>query len=520
MSAIELQAPADARASGLLTPEALEFVASLHEQFMPAIRSLLRERERRTVLDFQEDTRRLREEDWRVAPPPRALADRRVEITGPTDSKTVINALNSGAQGFMADFEDATAPSWENLVRGQLNLIGAVRGDLEHDEGGKSYRLADRPATLLVRPRGLHLPERHLRFDGGPGSGSLTDFGLFFFHNARELAGRGEGPFFYLPKLEHWREAELWERVLTWSEQRLELPLGSARATVLIETVPAAFQMQEILYVLREHSAGLNAGRWDYIFSMIKCFADRPEFVLPDRGDVTMTVPFMRAYTELLVRTCHERGAHAMGGMSAFVPSRRDAEVNARALEAVRSDKEREAQDGFDGTWVAHPDLVPVARECFDRVLGQRPNQVMRTRPDVSVGAAELLDVAATPGAITEEGLRGNAGVAMRYIASWLAGRGAVAIRNLMEDAATAEIARSQLWQWLRHGARLDDGRVVDRELVKRVIDEEFAALREELGPEAFAESRVEEARELLERLALGERLEPFLTIAGYERLP
>ena len=468
---------------------------------------------------FDPATERVREGDWIVDPPPPALADRRVEITGPTDPKTVINALNSGARGFMADFEDATAPTWENLLEGQQSLSEAVRGTLEHEEGGKSYRLEERTATLLVRPRGLHLPERHLDFGGSPALGALVDFGLFFFHNAVELAGRAAGPFFYLPKLEHWREAELWAHVLAWAEAEMDLPLGTARATVLIETVPAAFHMEEILYVLRDHSGGLNAGRWDYIFSMIKTFREDPAFVLPDRAEVTMTVPFMRAYTELLVRTCHRRGAHAMGGMSAFVPSRRDAEANERAFEAVRADKRREAGDGFDGTWVAHPDLVPVAMECFDEVLGERPNQVMRTRQDVEVGAAELLDVASTPGRITEAGLRGNLNVAIQYLSSWLRGRGAVAIRNLMEDAATAEIARSQVWQWIRHEARLDDGRVIDRRLVGRLLPEELEAIRAEVGDAVFAESRANDARELLERLVLGDEFEPFLTLVAYERL-
>ena len=492
--------------SEILTGEASEFLEALHAEFAGRRAELLAARaERGAPSGFLPDTEAVRGGDWRVEPVPPALQDRRVEITGPTDRKMVINALNSGARGFMADFEDANSPTWENMTEGQANLRDAIRGTIEHREGDRSYSLGEQTATLLVRPRGLHLPERHLEFAGAEAAGCLVDFGLFFFHNAALLAERGDGPFFYLPKLEHWREAELWDDVFCFAQDHLGIPRGTVKATVLIETVPAAFQMEEILHALRRHSAGLNAGRWDYIFSMIKCFSDRPDFVLPDRASVTMTVPFMRAYTELLVRTCHRRGAHAMGGMAALIPSRRDPEVNERALEAVRADKSREAGDGFDGTWVAHPDLVPVAMDCFDEVLGDRPNQVERLREDVQVDAAGLLDVASTPGEVTEEGLRSNVSVGIRYLSSWLGGVGAAAIDNLMEDTATAEIARSQVWQWARHGVTTSEG-AVTAERVRALIAAE---------PDASPE-----ARELFERVALSERLEPFLTLEGYSLLP
>lgn len=501
-------------AERVLTPGALEFLGALHQEFAHRRSELLAAREERRgrPLDFLADTAPVREGDWSVDPVPAALQDRRVEITGPTDRKMVINALNSGARGFMADFEDANSPTWQNMVEGQANLIDAVRRSIEHEEGGRSYTLDENPATLLVRPRGLHLPERHLEFGQAEAAGFLVDFGLFFFHNAAELAERGEGPFFYLPKLEHWREAELWDDVFTFAERALRIEPGTTKATVLIETVPAAFQMEEILHALRRHSAGLNAGRWDYIFSMIKSFPDRAGFVLPDRASVTMTVPFMRAYTELLVRTCHRRRAHAMGGMAALIPSRRDPEANERALAAVRADKAREAGDGFDGTWVAHPDLVPVATECFDEVLGERPNQVERLRDDVEVGAADLLDVASTPGEVTEEGLRSNVSVGIRYVSSWLAGLGAVAIDGLMEDTATAEIARAQVWQWARHEVALAGGERVTRDLVRRVIHEQLEAIDQT--------PQLAEGSELFSRLALSERLAAFLTLEGYALLP
>jgi malate synthase len=439
----------------------------------------------------------VRDGDWRVAPVPDALQDRRVEITGPVDRKMVINALNSGAKMFMADFEDSNSPTWQNCLEGQVNLTDALERTITLDTGEKQYRLNDEVATLLVRPRGWHLDERHFQVDGAPISASLFDFGLYFLRNL----ARG-GTWFYLPKLESHLEARLWNDVFIWSQDQLGVPQGTIKATVLIETILAAFEMDEILYELREHSAGLNAGRWDYIFSVIKKLGHRPEFVLPDRAAVTMAVPFMRAYTELLVKTCHARGAHAMGGMAAFIPSRRDPEVNAIALAKVREDKEREAGQGFDGTWVAHPDLVPVAMEIFDRVLGDRPNQVDRERPEVESTADDLLDVASTPGEITEEGVRNNVSVGVQYLAAWLRGSGAVAIFNLMEDAATSEISRSQVWQWLRHEK-------VERADVERAIDEEVAKLGD----------GYDEARELFEQVALGDEFVEFLTLPAYERI-
>jgi malate synthase len=518
--AIDVDSTGESAHKAILSPEALDLVAELHGQFGARRRELLAARKERAAaladggtLDFLEGTREIREGDWRVADPPADYRNRRVEITGPTDRKLVINALNSGARGFMADFEDANSPTWANQVGGHVNLIDAIEGTIEYrSSDGKEYALGEHPATLLVRPRGWHLPEKHLRLDGEPGSGSLCDFGLHAFHSAPRLHKRGLGVFFYLPKLEHHLEARLWNDVLTWAEDQLRLPRGTMRATVLIETLPAAFQMDEILYELREHSLGLNAGRWDYIFSMIKCFRDRPEFVLPDRNDVKMTVPFMRAYTELLVRTCHARGAFAMGGMAALIPSRKDPEANERAIAAVREDKQREAEAGFDGTWVAHPDVVDVATEAFDAVLGDKPNQIGRRRDDVNVTAADLLDAASTPGDITEEGLRNDVNVGFQYISNWLGGRGAAGINNLMEDAATAEISRSQVWQWIRHGK-------VSRERVIEVLDEEMAKIRAEVGDEVWEKGRPEDTREVFERVALGEDFPEFLTLPAYEKL-
>jgi malate synthase len=493
----------------VLTPEATEFLTELEREFGSRRRQLLaarRERAQRLrdgeLPDFLAETARVREDDWRVAPVPDELQDRRVEITGPVDRKMVINALNSGAKMFMADFEDSNSPTWRNCIEGQLNLSDALERTIELDAGEKQYRLSDEVATLLVRPRGWHLEERHFQVDGAPISASLFDFGLYFLRNH----ARG-GRFFYLPKLESHLEARLWNDVFSWTQDTLGVPRGTIKATVLIETILAAFEMDEILFELREHSAGLNAGRWDYIFSVIKKLGHRPEFVLPDRASVTMAVPFMRAYTELLVKTCHARGAHAIGGMAAFIPSRRDPEVNAVALAKVREDKEREAGQGFDGTWVAHPDLVPVAMEIFDRVLGDRPNQVDRRRDDVDASAAELLNVSATPGEITPEGLRNNVSVGIQYLAAWLRGSGAVAIFNLMEDAATSEISRSQVWQWLRHGR-------VTRADVDRAIEEEVAKL----------DGDVTEARKLFEQVALpraggADEFVEFLTLPAYERI-
>jgi malate synthase len=515
------------RAAEVLSADALEFVAELHRRFDARRRELVAARAERVTRwnagelpDFLDETREVREADWTVAPPPAPLRDRRVEITGPTDRKMVINALNSGARGFMADFEDSLSPTWSNVVGGQVNLIDAIDGTIEHTEGDRTYRLDDEVATLLVRPRGWHLVDRHVLVDGDPVAGALLDFGLFAFHNAARLLERGAGPYFYLPKMESHLEARLWNEVFLHAQEALGLERGSMRATVLIETVPAAFEMDEILYELREHSAGLNAGRWDYIFSMIKCFRDRPEFLLPDRVSVTMTVPFMRAYTELLVKTCHRRGAHAMGGMAAFVPSRRKPEINEKAFAGVRADKEREAGQGFDGTWVAHPDLVPVAMEEFDRVLGERPNQVERRRDEVDVSARDLLDVAATGAEITETGLRNDVNVGIQYISSWLRGNGAAAINNLMEDAATAEIARSQVWQWVRHGAELEDGRTITPELVRRIEGDELEKIRAEVGDEFFySQGRPDESRDLFEDVALSDRFVDFLTLVAYERL-
>jgi malate synthase len=493
----------------VLTPEAVDFLARLQRRFGPRREELLEARRERAqrlrdgeLPDFLPETRDVREGDWRVAPVPAELQDRRVEITGPVDRKMVINALNSGAKMFMADFEDSNSPTWQNCIEGQVNLTDALERTIElavplETGGEKRYSLDDEVATLLVRPRGWHLEERHFEVDGAPSSASLFDFGLYFFRNH----ARG-GTWFYLPKLESHLEARLWNDVFVWAQDELRVPRGTIKATVLIETILAAFEMDEILYELREHSAGLNAGRWDYIFSVIKKLGHRPEFVLPDRSAVTMAVPFMRAYTELLVKTCHARGAHAMGGMAAFIPSRRDPEVNAAALAKVREDKEREAGQGFDGTWVAHPDLVPVALEIFDRVLGDRPNQVERQRDDVSSAAADLLDVDSTPGEITKEGLHNNVSVGIQYLAAWLRGSGAVAIFNLMEDAATSEISRSQVWQWLRHGK-------VERADVQRAIEEEVAKLDGDYA----------EARELFEQVALGDDFVEFLTLPAYERI-
>ena len=510
----------------ILTPDALQFVAELAEEFGDRRLELLEaraERRRRLAdgdtLDFLTETASVREDDWTVAPVPAALAQRWVEITGPTDRKLVINALNSGADGFMADFEDANAPTWRNMVLGQLNLRDAIEGTITYDgSDGRHYELVEDPATLLVRPRGWHLPERHVLFGGEPVSGALFDFGMYFFHSGPRLLARGLAPFFYLPKMESHREARLWNDVFCFAQDRVGLERGTIKATVLIETLPAAFEMDEILYELRDHSAGLNAGRWDYIFSAIKCFPDRPEMVLPDRGDVTMTVPFMRAYAELLAATCHRRGAHAMGGMAALIPSRADEAANAKALDGVRADKEREVTQGYDGTWVAHPDLVPTAREVFAAGLDGAPNQ-LSVVPDVSVSAADLLALSETPGAITEAGLRTDVSVGFQYVSFWLGGRGAAAINSLMEDAATAEISRSQIWQWIHHGVTLDDGRTVTAELVRGVLDEEMATIRAQVGDETWAAGRPDETRAIFERVALTEPLPEFLTLEAYDYL-
>jgi malate synthase len=521
---IEIRASVEQRYDEVLTDDGLSLVGQLHEQLDGRRRELLRAREQRQAeldaggsLEFVTAP-----EDFTVAPIPDALQDRRVEITGPTSRKMVINALNSGARGFMADFEDSNSPYWSNMVGGQVNLADAARGSMDHEENGKEYHLEADHALLLVRPRGLHLPERHLQVAGSNVAGAFMDFGLYVHRNAEVLLERGLGPYFYIPKLESHREAALWRDAFLIAEHALGLDRGTIKATVLIETVPAAFEMDAILYELRDHCAGLNAGRWDYIFSMIKRFRSRPEFVLPNRSDVTMTVPFMDAYSELLVKTCHERGAHAMGGMSAVIPSRSDEEANERAFEAVRADKEREAGAGFDGTWVAHPDSVSVATKAFDAVLGERPNQVDRRRDDVSVDADDLLAVAQTPGEITEEGLRLNVNVGIQYISSWLRGNGAAAIYGLMEDAATAEISRAQVWQWIAHGEVLDDGRPISPDLVRKLGTEELEKIRGEIGDDDwfYEQGRPDLSRSIFERVALsGDEFVEFLTLPAYDEL-
>ncbi|WP_413806601.1 malate synthase A [Streptomyces sp. OE57] len=520
------------RQGEVLTDAALAFLAELHHRFTPRRDELLARRaERRaeiartSTLDFLPETAHIRDDpDWRVAPAPPALEDRRVEITGPTDRKMTINALNSGAKVWLADFEDASAPTWANVIGGQLNLIDAYerRIDFTSPEG-KSYALRpdDALATVVTRPRGWHLDERHLRSaDGRPVPGALVDFGLYFFHNARRLLTMGKGPYFYLPKTESHLEARLWNDVFVFAQDHLSIPQGTIRATVLIETITAAYEMDEILYELRDHASGLNAGRWDYLFSIVKNFRDGgPGFVLPDRNAVTMTAPFMRAYTELLVRTCHKRGAHAIGGMAAFIPSRRDPEVNAVAFDKVKADKDREAGDGFDGSWVAHPDLVPVARASFDAVLGDRPHQKERLREDVHVTAAELIDIASLDATPTQQGLRNAVQVGIRYIEAWLRGLGAVAIFNLMEDAATAEISRSQIWQWVNAGIVFENGEKATADRVRKVAAEELAAIREEVGEDAFAAGRWSQAHDLLLKVALDENYTEFLTLPAYELL-
>ncbi|MET0233864.1 MAG: malate synthase A [Kibdelosporangium sp.] len=506
----------------ILTPAAQAFLAGLHRAFGARRDELLAKRTDRRAeaartgrLDFLPETLEIREAIWQVAQAPADLRDRRVEITGPTERKMAINALNSGAKVWLADLEDANTPHWANVVGGQANLYDAVRGTIElTTPEGKQYRLKDdvTPAVIVMRPRGWHLDERHLTFDDRPAIGALVDFGLYFFHNAKALLERGSGPYFYLPKMESHLEARLWNDVFEHAQAELGVPHGSIRATVLIETIPAAFEMEEILYELRDHASGLNAGRWDYLFSVIKYFRDAgPDFVLPDRNAVTMTAPFMRSYTELLVRTCHKRGAFAMGGMAAFIPNRRDPEITAKALEKVRDDKSREAGAGFDGSWVAHPDLVPVCAEIFDGVLGGKPNQLDRTRDEVKVSAEELLNVAATPGSATEAGLRAAVDVGVRYIASWLGGNGAAAIHNLMEDAATAEISRAQVWQWVRNEVVLDNGETVTASLVRSVLDETKTALA--------GLAHLDEAVELFDQVALADDFVDFLTLPAYEKI-
>jgi len=520
---LAIRAPQVPGIDRVLTPEATAFVRRLHDRFDGRRRELLAAREeRQRRLDagerpvFLEETRAVRDADWRVAPAPADLDRRTVEITGPVDRKMMINALNSGADVFMADFEDSLSPTWENVIAGQVNCQDAVRRTLSLDAGGKQYRLNERLATLVIRPRGWHLPEKHVLVDGEPVSASLFDFGLFFFHNAAETLARGSGPYFYLPKMESHLEARLWNDVFVFAQEQLGVPRGSIRATVLIETILAAFEMDEILYELREHAAGLNAGRWDYIFSMIKKFRTDPNMVLPDRGEVTMRVPFMRAYAQLLVKTCHRRGAHAMGGMAAFIPTRKDPELNEKALAKVRDDKVRESRDGFDGTWVAHPDLVAVARTAFEEVLEGRPHQKQVLRQELHIQPHQLINVRIPDTGVSHAGVEQNIAVALHYIDSWLRGVGAAAIYNLMEDAATAEISRAQLWQWLHHGVELTDGGRMTAELYRSARTEQLERVRAELGD---APNRLDEAAELLDRLVLSGQFEAFLTLPGYEML-
>jgi len=523
--ALTVEAPRRDRFEPILSGEAMGFLEELARRFAPPIREALERRSQRLErlakgepIDFLAETESIRAGDWKVAPLPHDLIRRTVEITGPTDRKMVINALNSGADVFMADFEDANSPTWENLIEGQLNLREAVRRRLAFDDPatGKQYRLNEKTAVLVVRPRGLHLPERHVTLDGKPIPGALLDFGLYFFHNAHELLARGTGPYFYLPKLESHREARVWNEVFLFAEEALRLEPGTIKATVLIETLPAAFEMDEILYELREHSAGLNCGRWDYIFSFIKTRQNDPAAVLPDRSQVTMEQPCMRAYTQLAVRTCHRRGVHSMGGMAAQIPIKNDEARNKAALDKVRADKLREVRDGHDGTWVAHPGLVPIAREVFEADM-KGPNQLDRLREDVCVSASDLLKV--PQGTRTEEGLRLNVRVGIQYIESWLRGNGCVPLYFLMEDAATAEISRAQVWQWLRHGAALEDGRRVTPELVRSVIDDEMKRIEGEVGSARFKSGRFTEARVLFERISTAPTLETFLTLPAYEAL-
>ncbi len=526
--------PEGVRVVGAMTPEyaeiltfdALSFLAKLHRSFDARRRELLDRRAARQqeldagkLLDFLPDTRGIRQADWNVATVPADLQDRRVEITGPTDRKMVINALNSGANMFMADFEDSSTPTWDNQIQGQINVRDAVRGTIAFTSPeGKPYKLNDKTATLLVRPRGWHLIEKHLLIDGQPISGSLFDFGLYFFHNAKARLAKGAGTYFYLPKLESHLEARLWNDAFVLAQKEVDVPQGTIKATVLIETIPAAFEMDEILYELRAHSAGLNCGRWDYIFSCIKKFRSRPGFVLADRSLVTMTAPFMRAYSLLLIKTCHRRGTFAMGGMAAQIPIKNDARANEEAIAKVRADKEREANDGHDGTWVAHPGLVPVAKEAFDKVM-KTPNQISRQRADVKVTGADLLNFQPQR-PITENGLRININIGIQYLGSWLAGIGCVPIFNLMEDAATAEISRAQIWHWIRSPlAALDDGRKITRELFQALLPQELAKVRQLLGEQQYGAGQYEEAAQMFAQLTLDDSFVDFLTLPAYDYL-
>ncbi len=523
---LDIHAPIQSADERILTPEALEFIETLHKQFDTRRHELLAERrlrqeaiDRGQMPDFLPETEHVRSGDWQVAPIPQDLQFRRTEITGPVDRKMIINALNSGASVFMADFEDANSPTWRNCLDGQANLYDAIRRQVDFSAGEKQYKLNEKTAVLKVRPRGWHLDEKHVTIEGQSISASLFDFGLYFFHNAQQLLDNGSGPYFYLPKLESHREARLWNDVFVTAQKALGIPVGTIKVTVLIETIMAAFEMEEIIYELRDHMAGLNAGRWDYIFSAIKKFRNYPDYVLPDRVQVTMKVPFMFSYTELLVKSCHKRGAHAIGGMAAFIPSRRDEEVNRQAFEKVKADKEFEASNGFDGTWVAHPDLVPVARKAFDEVIGERPHQKDRLREEVSVAAKDLLNFQIEGGHITEKGLRTNINVGILYIASWLEGTGAAALYNLMEDAATAEISRAQVWQWLHNeGITLSDGTAITPPLIERLIDEELASIRKMVGDQ-YPTATLEKATHLFRELVLSDDFEDFLTLLAYVHL-
>ncbi|MGH7032593.1 MAG: malate synthase A [Stellaceae bacterium] len=518
---VELRAAIAPEHANILTQEAIAFIAALERKFGAERRRLLAERAAVQAKldagwrpDFPAETSAIRNADWTVAPLPKDLLDRRIEITGPTDRKMVINALNSGANVFMADFEDANTPSWHNLVDGQLNLLDAVRRQIAFDDpaSGRHYALNPKTAVLLVRPRGWHLPEAHLLVDGTPMSGSLFDFGLYFFHNAKELLARGIGPYFYLPKIESRHEAKLWNDVFIESQRVLGLPIGTIKATVLIETIMAAFEMDEILHALKDHSAGLNCGRWDYIYSFIKKFSEDPKAVMPDRAQVTMTAPFLRSYSLRLIKTCHRRNVHAMGGMAAQIPIRGDAAANGAAMEKVRADKLREAGDGHDGTWVAHPGLVAIAKEIFDKAM-PGPNQIARKRQDVNVTGADLLQV--PQGSITEAGLRQNLNVGIGYLEAWLRGSGCVPLYHLMEDAATAEISRAQVWQWIRHKAKLGDGRIIDLALCNRLLDEELGKLKAAAHPD----NRYDDAARIFRDLIAAERFPEFLTLPAYETL-
>ncbi len=528
--AISLNLPSGVQITGALKPgyervlsaEALEFVAAIARRFEAQRQRLLQVRAVRqaawdagTLPGFLPETKAIREGDWKVAPIPNDLLDRRVEITGPTSRKMVINALNSGASVFMADFEDALSPTWPNVIEGQINLMDYWLGqiDFTEEDTGKRYAIGPTPAILMVRPRGWHLSENHISVDGDKAAGAFADFGLYFFHNAQAMLDRGTGPYFYLPKTESHLEARLWNEVFLFAQERLHIPAGTIKATVLIETLPAVFEMNEILYELREHIAGLNCGRWDYIFSYIKTLRAKPEYVLPDRGQVVMSKAFLKAYAELLIQTCHRHGAFAMGGMAAFIPNRRDPEVTEKALAAVREDKLREVQYGHDGTWVAHPDLVPTALEVFNQHM-PRKNQLDKLREDVAVGEKELLQP--HEGTRSEEGLRVNIRVGVQYIEAWLRGNGAVPLYNMMEDAATAEISRTQIWQWLRYGATLADGRRVTAELVETALEVEMAKLKTALG-DAYTKGRFDEAIALFKQLVLSDKLEAFLTLPAYK---